>query len=332
MPRISKDEAARQDAPKRAPCAPSIARVTLKAMPDHAVSILLEERSVLAVAGEDRLTFLQGLLTNDVTRLSPARALYAALLTPQGKIQFDFFVAQEGLTILFDAVRGEADALLKRLSLYKLRAKVTLSDRTQAYAVIALVGADAAKHLKLADSPGAAGRFGDAIAFVDPRHAGLGARLIVPRESAEATIAALALPRAELLAYDERRMQLGIAEGLELTRDGLYALEANFEELNGVDFKKGCYVGQELTARMKHKTELRKRVLPVLAEHNLPEPGAGAAILAGGETVGTLIGAAHGKGVALVRLDRLATAQARGERLTAGEVPLKIERPAWLSG
>ncbi len=152
----------------------------------------------------------------------------------------------------------------------------------------------------------------------------------MPRESAEATIAALALPRAETLAYDERRMQLGIAEGLELTRDGLYALEANFEELNGVDFKKGCYVGQELTARMKHKTELRKRVLPVLAEQNLPEPGA--AILAGGETIGMLIGRAHGKGVALVRLDRLAAAQARGERFTAGDIALKIERPAWLTG
>ncbi len=228
------------------------------------------------------------------------------------------------------SVRGEAEALLKRLSLYKLRAKVTLSDRSPSWAVVALVGADAAKHLALAGSPGAAGRFGDAIAFVDPRHADLGARLIVPRESAEATIAALALPRAEALAYDERRMQLGIAEGLELTRDGLYALEANFEELNGVDFKKGCYVGQELTARMKHKTELRKRVLPVLAEQNLPEPGA--PISAGGETIGMLISRAHGKGVALVRLDRLAAAQARGERFTAGDIALKIERPAWLIG
>jgi hypothetical protein len=106
-------------------------------------------------------------------------------------------------------------------------------------------------------------------------------------------------------------------------------LEANFEELHGVDFKKGCYVGQELTARMKHKTGLRKRVLPVLSEHSLPEPGA--AILAGRETVGTLIGRAHGKGVALMRLDRLESAQERGAVLSAGDVVLKIERPTWLS-
>lgn len=299
-------------------------------MPDHAVSILLEERGVLAVEGEDRLNFLQGLLTNDVTKLSPTRALYAALLSPQGKIEFDFFVAQDRETILFDVVRSEADALLKRLSLYKLRAKVTLADRSPSLAVIALVGADAAKHLGLSSEPGAAGRFHDAIAFVDPRHRGLGARLIVPHEHLKATLAAIGLPRAERLAYDELRMRLGIDEGFELARNGLYALEANFEELHGVDFKKGCYVGQELTARMKHKTELRKRVLAVLSEHDLAEPGA--AILAGTETVVTLIGRAHSKGVALMRLDRLAEAQARGATLTTGGKPLKVERPAWLNG
>jgi tRNA-modifying protein YgfZ len=296
-------------------------------MPDHAVSIVLQGHGVLAVEGEDRLAFLQGLLTNNVTHLSQTRALYAALLAPQGKVLFDFFLALEGETILIDVARSEADALLKRLALYKLRAKVALSDRSEDYAVIALVGADAATHLKLEQSPGAAGRFHDAVAFVDPRHAGLGARLIVRREKAEALISAIGLPTAEVLAYDELRMRLGIAEGAEISREGLYPLEANFEALNGVDFKKGCYVGQELTARMKHKTELRKRLLPVLAETALPEPGE--AILAGAVTIGTLIGCAHGKGVALIRLDRWA--QAQGTIPTAGGIPLKIERPSWLT-
>lgn len=298
-------------------------------MADHAVSILLKERGLLSVEEEDKDTFLQGLVTNDIKRLSESKALYAALLSPQGKIQFDFFLARAGQAILLDVEGSQAEALLKRLSLYKLRAKVRLHDRSAEQAVIAIVGADAAKHVGLAPEPGAASRFGDALCFIDPRHAGLGARLIVAREKADALLAALALPRAERLAYDERRMRLGIAEGPELSRDGLYALEANFEALNGVDFKKGCYVGQELTARMKHKTELRKRVLPVLADGSLPQPGA--AVCAGTEPIGTLLGAAHNKGVALIRLDRLAEAEARGAALKAGARALAIERPAWLS-
>jgi hypothetical protein len=297
-------------------------------MADHAVSILLKERGLIAVEGQDKETFLQGLLTNDMRRLSDRRALYAALLSPQGKIQFDFLLARAGDAILLDVEGSESQALLKRLLLYKLRADVRLQDRSPDFTVIALVGADAATHLGLAPEPGAAGRFGDSLCFVDPRHAGLGARLIVARAKADATRAALALPRAERLAYDERRMRLGIAEGIELSRDGVYPLEANFEALNGVDFKKGCYVGQELTARMKHKTELRKRVLPVLADGSLPQPGE--LIHAGEDTIGTLLGAAHNKGVALIRLDRLAAAEARGALPMAGALALTIERPAWL--
>jgi folate-binding protein YgfZ len=274
------------------------------------MTIVLSDRRVLAVEGPDRVNFLQGLVTNDVSALAPDRALYAGLLSPQGKLLCDFFLVAMGETILIDVAADASDDLRRRLQLYKLRAAVCLRDASAEFGVCAVIdgtlGLPAAEGAAKANPPGAV--------FVDPRLAALGARIIGPRQAAT----------GDARAYALHRFALGIGEGTEIGQERCYPLEANFEALHGVDFRKGCYVGQELTARMKHRGGLRKRVLPVMGAGDLPP--AGIAVEAGKE-VGTLIAAAGELGLALLRLDRLDEA---GETLKTGGIPLTVSWPSWL--
>jgi len=257
----------------------------------------LEDRAVIAVAGPEARGFLQGLVTNDVERLAPGVGLYAALLTPQGKILFDFFLVEGDGAILIDCAATARDALLKRLTLYKLRAKIVLEPRDQ----LAV----------LAEWDGAEAKY--AIAYPDPRLAALGRRAIVAKGEMRTGL----LPAA---AYHARRLGLGVPEAADFGSDRMFALDADLDELHAVDFSKGCYVGQELTARMKHRGTARKRLLPVKGD-----PGtAGAAVSAGGKDVGEVVT----PGFALIRLDRLAEAQ--GAAVTIGSSDVELIRPAWL--
>ena len=251
------------------------------------------DRSVLRVSGPEAREFLQGLVTNDVRGLDRG-AVYAALLSPQGKYLFDFFLVPDGDDILIDVKADRAPALAQRLAMYRLRAKVAIEPT--ALAVIAGLG------------PPPEG------ALADPRHPDLGWRAWVADPAA--LLASLApLSPGEMQA---RRIALGVPEsGAELLPDDSYILEMGFERLNGVDFRKGCYVGQEVTARMKHKTDLRKGLVRVRVEGEAPPPGT--EIRAGEKPAGTLHSAAGGQGLAYLRFDR-----ATGE-LVAGEariVPL----------
>jgi folate-binding protein YgfZ len=274
------------------------------------MTIVLPDRSVLAVEGPDRVSFLQGLVTNDVSALAPDRALYAGLLSPQGKLLCDFFLVAVGETILIDVAADAAEDLKRRLQLYKMRASVSLRDASAELGVsVALdgtLGLPAAEGAAKPEPPGAV--------FIDPRLAALGARIIGPRQAAT----------GDAGAYTLHRFALGIGEGAEIGQERCYPLEANFEALHGVDFRKGCYVGQELTARMKHRGGLRKSVLPVLGADDLPPTGT--AVEAGKE-IGTLIAAAGKRGLALLRLDRLDEAS---EPLKAGGVALTVSWPSWL--
>jgi folate-binding protein YgfZ len=265
--------------------------------------IPLADRSILSVEGPDRVEFLQGLVTNDVTALAPDRPLYAGLLSPQGKLICDFILIVLGEAILIDVAADAAADLKRRLQLYKLRAAVSLSDQSDALGVAALIGEDTA-------SPAAASAI-----FTDPRLGDLGRRIIAPRA---------ALPAGPTAAYVAHRFTLGVGEGAEIGAERCYPLEANFEVLHGVDFRKGCYVGQELTARMKHRGGLRKRVLPVSGTG--PLPPAGTAVEAAQE-LGTLIASAGTLGLALLRLDRLAEA---GDTIKSGGISLTVTWPRWL--
>jgi len=282
----------------------------------------LPDRSVVSVSGPERVNFLQGLVTNDVRQLAPDRALYAGLLTAQGKLLYDFFLVEDGTQILIDVAAAQAGDLRKRLTLYKLRAAVEITETP--FKVAALWGADAAARLTLDPPEGAASPIAEAhYAFVDPRLAALGARLLY---AAVAPLAARGFQSADAADYAAHRLALGIADSAEISGEICYPLEANFETLHGVDFKKGCYVGQELTARMKHKGGLRKRVLPVTGAS--PLPASGTPVTADGKELGSLLAAAGPNGLALLRLDRLAEAQTGA--LRADDVPLSVHWPRWL--
>jgi folate-binding protein YgfZ len=288
----------------------------------------LPDRTVLAVEGADRIKFLQALLTNDLRRLAPETALYGGFLTGQGKLLCDVFLVQDGERVLADVASERVETLLAKWNRFKLGSKVIYSPAEPGLSVTAVWGADAPARVGLGDQSGTAGAAAGAlVGFVDPRVAALGARLIHPAgEPIEATLAALGFAGATPADYAAHRLALGVADTAELGCESTYPLEANFELLHGVDFKKGCYVGQEVTARMHLKDALRRRVLPVSAAAPLPEPGA--QVTADGVELGPLIASSGAVGLAMLRLDRLAAAGE--EALKAGGAPISVQWPDWL--
>ncbi|HHK74507.1 MAG TPA: folate-binding protein [Rhizobiales bacterium] len=264
---------------------------------------ILSGRSVLRISGPEQESFLQGLVSNDMRLLDRQRAIHAALLSPQGKILFDFFVIRDGESCLLDVVATQGPELLKRLKMYKLRSKVEIEDLSESHGVAALTG-------KAAED-------GSWIAFDDPRLEALGQRVLAPRE-------VLARHFDGDDAYQARRIQLGIAEGgADFASGEVFPHEANLDQLNGVSFTKGCYVGQEVVSRMRHKTEIRKRFLP--ARMDGPAPEAGSSILADDKRAGIMGSSSGENALALLRLDRIAGAR----QICCGETRLSVQRPGW---
>jgi tRNA-modifying protein YgfZ len=299
-------------------------------MTESLQAVILRDRTIVTVSGTDRVKFLQGLMTNDIRRLAPDRTLYTGFLTGQGKLICDAFVMQDGDRILIDVAGADAGDFIARLSAFKLREAVEIGEAAPALAVAAVWGTGAAAHLELDSTEGAMGHGALAkahLAFVDPRLAALGARLVYAADfPMEAELARIGFAIATPADYAGHRLVLGIADTAEIGGGVCYPLEANFEMLHGVDFKKGCYVGQELTARMKLKGELRKRILPVSG--SAPLPATGTPVMAGGTELGPLIAASGTQGLALLRLDRLA--DAKEDSISARDVRLSIRWPNWL--
>ncbi len=252
---------------------------------------ILNDRAVIAVSGPEAHTFLQGLITNDIAKLTPEHSQYAALLSPQGKILFDFLLFAEGETVLIDCRKDARAALIKRLSLYKLRAKIDIAARDDRITVTEQ-GPD------------------------DPRLAALGSRAIVAAdtETVEGTD-----------AYRDRRWGLGVPEGLDFGSEKIFAMDGGLDELHAISFTKGCYVGQELTARMKHRGTDRKRLLPVKSP--LADLTTGAPVVAGDIELGTVMSSYGNTGYALIRLDRLTEATAP---VRVGGAEASIIKPDWL--
>lgn len=277
---------------------------------------LLPHRSVIAVSGADRVEFLQGLISNDTTKVAPGQAIWAALLTPQGRFLNDMFVADAGgETLLLETERERAPALAKKLKMYTLRSKATVEDRSAAMEIAVAFGDNASKALGL----------DGAIAFVDPRLEALGVRVIAPTGQAAALLARRGFAEAPLAAYDSLRLALGVPDGSrDLIVEKALLLENGFDELNGVDWKKGCYMGQELTARTKYRALIRKRLFPVKIEGTLPEPGA--PVLLDGEEVGELRSGSGDRALALLKVE----AARGGGALTAGDARVTAEIPPWM--
>jgi hypothetical protein len=288
----------------------------------------LPARGVIEITGEDRVEFLQGLVSNDVTKATAARAIYAALLTAQGRYLFDFFIIARGAALYLDAEAARLAELQRRLSLYKLRAKVSLSDASPRFAVAVAWGDGTAAALGLGDESGTAKEFAGGVAYLDPRLADLGARFILPREKSDAfRLAGFAASDAD--SYDRHRLALGVPDGTrDLAPEKALLMESGFDELNGIDWQKGCYMGQELTARMKYRGLAKKRLLPVVIEGAAPAPGT--EITQDGSEAGEMLSAQGGRGLALLRLEAVEAAQKSGADLKAGAALIRPQIPDWL--
>ena len=269
---------------------------------------LLEDRGVVRVGGEDATSFLQGLLTNDVERLKPGEACYAGLLTPQGKILFDMLVvrapAETGAAFFLDCAAAQAADLAKRLGFYKLRARVSIADESADRRVVAVWGEEPE------NVPGA-------VVYADPRDPRLGWRAILRGARAVAT------GEAHAATYEALRICAGVPKGgVDFAYGDAFPHDANFDLLNGVDFEKGCYVGQEVVSRMKHRGTARKRVARVKVLGEPPAPGT--PVLDRELAVGTLGSSLGREALAMLRLDRVEEARAAGRGLSAGGVEIAL--------
>jgi len=279
---------------------------------------LLPDRGVVKVAGDDARKFLNGLLTCDLAKVAPGQAAFAALLTPQGKIIADFLLteapAADGGGFFLDCPRALAPGLMQRLNFYKLRAKVIVEDLSEILGVLAIWD-------------GAAGTdYG--LCYRDPRLPDLGTRCMLPPHLAAEAAADLGATLSEPLAYEARRIALGVPRGgLDFMYGDAFPHETDMDQLGGVDFDKGCFVGQEVVSRIEHRGTARTRVVPVAYDGFAPE--AGMPVNAGEKTIGTFGSSAHGRGLALLRLDRAADALAQGLPLSAGGVEIRLAKPAW---
>ena len=283
--------------------------------------VVLEDRGVLAVSGPERRGFLQGLVSNDVEKVAAERAVYAALLTAQGKYLHDFIMVEHGEAIWLDAEAARLADLKRRLSLYRLRAKVAIEERPD-LAVAAVFGESALAALDLPDEPGAARAQPDGALMADPRLAELGGRAILPRDRIRSELTGLGLAESDFAAYDRHRLSLGVPDGSrDLVLEKSILLESGFEELHGVDWQKGCYLGQELTARTKYRGLIKKRLFPVLIEGPAPEPGA--IVTLDGREAGEMRSSHDGIGLALLRLDAVES----GGPLLAGSASLRLLLP-----
>ncbi len=268
----------------------------------------LPERGVVELGGEDRLSFLQGLVSNDVSQAAPGRAVWAALLNPQGKWLADFFILAEPDRLLLDCERAQANMLVTRLSRFRLRSKVTLADRS----------GDLLVHVAWGGATPPAG----ITAAPDPRLAEAGWRILSASPLAT---------DADPADWDRHRLSLGLPEGSrDLVAEKSVLLEGGFDELDGVSWTKGCYMGQELTARTKYRGLLKRRLIPVAVEGEMPAPGT--PVLAGEAEVGEMRSGRDGQGLALLRLDTLEVPLICGEAQLAPRIPDWMRLPARADG
>lgn len=262
------------------------------------VHVPLSTRGVIAISGEPARDFLQGLITNDIQRVSPTCAIYAALLTPQGKFLHDFFIVAHKDRLLLDCKLDRIPDLIKRLTMYRLRSKVDIADESDKWDVGVMLAGDETGEVPPA---GAAKTRFDGVSYIDPRHAGMGERTIRLVDEDDTFPTDTVQLENNRAAYNALRISLGIPDtGTDLMADKSMPLESGFDELHGVDFEKGCYVGQEVTARMKHRNLVKKRLFPIAFDGSI---AAGATVKCGDVDAGDVRSALNGRGIALLRLD-----------------------------
>lgn len=279
---------------------------------------LLPDRGVVKVVGADARTFLNGLLTTDVAQMTPAAAKFAALLTPQGKVIVDCIVAEvpaeDGGGFFLDCPKALALDFMRKLNFYKLRAKVIVEDLSEMLGVMAVWDG--------------AGDTEYGLVYSDPRVPALGQRVMLPPHLAQKAAEELGAQIVDASEYEAHRIALGVPRGgLDFMYGDAFPHEIDMDQLNGIDFGKGCYVGQEVVSRMEHRGTARTRIVPYSTEVHSPDVGV--AVMAGEKQVGTTGSAAGPRGLAMLRLDRYADALAAGTPITAGGIALQPNKPQW---
>jgi len=277
----------------------------------------LADRGVVGVTGADAGKLLQDVITNDMDQLSARPSIHAALLTPQGKILFEFFVVKVPEGFLLEAAADKTADLAKRLTLYRLRAKVDIKDRAGEYRVFALWGG----------AREASERAAGIHLVPDPRLPALGLRALAPGPLATDFVRASLALQVPAQDYHAHRIALGVPEGgKDYAFGDAFPHEADHDQLHGVSFAKGCFVGQEVVSRMQNRSQVRKRIVAIRGDAPLV---AGAEITAGAAVIGTVGSVTGSDALALVRLDRAAEALAKGISLTAGGVAVALRKPDW---
>ncbi|MPZ56858.1 MAG: folate-binding protein [Rhizobiales bacterium] len=279
---------------------------------------LLPDRGVVKVTGNGARAWLGNLVTIDMGRVAPGAPRFGALLTPQGKIIADFIVAEaeaaESGDFFLDCPRALAPELTDRLNRYKLRAKVMVEDISEVLGVMAVWGGTPTAHLGLT--------------YPDPRLSALGMRCMLAPPRAEEAAKTFGATLADASAYEAHRIALGVPRGgLDFIYGDAFPHETDMDQLGGVDFDKGCYIGQEVVSRVEHRSTARSRVVPIAYDDYAPD--AGTPVMAGEKQVGTLGSTAQGRGLALLRLDRAADALAQSVPLEAGGIPIRPVKPDW---
>ena len=277
---------------------------------------LLSDRGVVKLSGEDAKTFLNGLITTDTAQLEPGAARFGALLTPQGTIVADFLVTEvpegHGGGLLIDCPRALAQPLATKLGFYKLRAKVTVENLSDTFGVLAVWGGEPAIKPDLC--------------FADPRAEALGWRILIPPELATRAAALVGATMTNETAYEAHRIACDVPRGgVDFAYGDAFPHETNMDRLHGIDFDKGCYVGQEVVSRMQHRGTARTRTVRVAFDGAAPD--AKTPILAGDKQVGTMGSSANNTGLATVRIDKVSDALDAGTPLSAGNVAIHLADP-----
>jgi hypothetical protein len=276
----------------------------------------LADRGVIKISGEEARHFLNGLVTTDMTKAEPGQGRFGALLTPQGKIVADFLLtelpAEDGGGFLIDCDRTLAQPLATKLGFYKLRAKVLVENLSDRLGILAIWDGEPSPPPEWS--------------FADPRAPALGWRAPVPAELAAKTAAAIGAEWVDAADYDSHRIGCGApAGGVDFRYGDAFPHEANMDRLHGVDFSKGCYVGQEVVSRMHHRGTARTRTVRVAFDGAAPLSGS--EMFADDKSIGHLGSITEGQGLALVRIDKLAEAVDAGERLHSGDIALRLLDP-----
>ena len=290
---------------------------------------MLPGRGLLAMGGADAIEFLQNLISNDVEKVAPDTSIYGLLLTAQGKFLHDFFISQRGDgTLVLDCEGDRLDDLERRLTLYRLQSNVTFRDLSDQYSVAAAFGNTALAALGLSNDPGNSVLFGDGVAMTDPRLAAMGARIIMPVDDLPGALTDQGFVPGDVAEYDAMRLSNGVPDSsADIAVDKGFPLESGLDHLNAIDFTKGCYVGQELTARTHYRGTIRKRLYRVDVDGPTPAPGT--PVTLGDKKAGDMRSGQDGIAMAMLRLELVAQSEETGAPFTAEDARLTAVAQDW---